>query len=101
MKLDRRILVVATDSFQIPAMKATGLPLVRIIYYYLDRVFSEKSRIAFYVLNSEKNSQFLRFPHVTHILLLHGESDKRASANRISGCFDVLVCSRRSGGRTV
>jgi hypothetical protein len=54
----------------------------------IDLVVSERMTACFYVNNAALNSHMVRFGHMTHIQLLHGDSDKAASANQVTAMFN-------------
>jgi hypothetical protein len=47
----------------------------------------------FYVHNAKSNSRFMAMPHVTHVWLGHGDSDKPASVFARHADYDLLVVS--------
>lgn len=51
----------------------------------------------FYVNNGMKNSHFVKFRHLTHIQLLHGDSDKPPSYNPVTGMYDRIFVAGRAG----
>lgn len=50
-----------------------------------------------YVNNGQKNSQLVRFGQLTHIQLLHGESDKSASFSKVTRMFDRIFVAGQAG----
>jgi hypothetical protein len=50
-----------------------------------------------YVNNGQKNSQLVRFGTLTHIQLLHGESDKSASFSKVTRMFDRIFVAGQAG----
>jgi CDP-glycerol glycerophosphotransferase (TagB/SpsB family) len=50
-----------------------------------------------YVNNGQKNSQLVRFGGLTHIQLLHGESDKSASFSKVTRMFDRIFVAGQAG----
>ncbi|MBO0829929.1 MAG: CDP-glycerol glycerophosphotransferase family protein, partial [Streptosporangiales bacterium] len=52
---------------------------------------------AFYVNNGMKNSHFVKYRHITHIQLLHGDSDKPPSYNPVTGMYDRIFVAGRAG----
>lgn len=63
----------------------------------LDNVAVEGLHAAFYVNNGMKNSQFVRLRHITHIQLLHGDSDKPPSYNPVTGMYDRIFVAGQAG----
>ncbi|GIJ77704.1 CDP-Glycerol:Poly(glycerophosphate) glycerophosphotransferase [Micromonospora phaseoli] len=56
----------------------------------MDEVLVPSLRVAFYVNHGAKNSHCIRFTHLTHVQLHHGDSDKAPSANPVSAIFDRI-----------
>jgi hypothetical protein len=54
----------------------------------LDDLIVPSVRGVFYVNNSIRNNHMVRYSHLTHIQLLHGESDKAASVNPVMRMYD-------------
>jgi hypothetical protein len=54
----------------------------------LDALSVPSARGVFYVNNAMRNTHMIRYSALTHIQLLHGESDKAASANPITRMYD-------------
>lgn len=54
----------------------------------LDRVVVASLRTAFYVNTAVVNCHLVRYVHLTHIQLNHGDSDKMASTNQVFRMFD-------------
>lgn len=52
---------------------------------------------AYYVNNGMKNTHCVRFAHLTHVQLLHGDSDKAASYNPITAMFDRVYVAGQAG----
>ena len=55
----------------------------------LDDVVVPSLTTAFYVNNSIKNAHFVRYPHLRHVQLNHGDSDKAPSFNPVMRMYDV------------
>ncbi|MFV2103440.1 CDP-glycerol glycerophosphotransferase family protein [Micromonospora sp. LOL_024] len=56
----------------------------------MDEALVPSLRVAFYVNHGAKNSHCIRFTHLTHVQLHHGDSDKAPSANPVSAIFDRI-----------
>ena len=54
----------------------------------LDDLIVPSARGVFYVNNAMRNNHMIRYSTLTHIQLLHGESDKASSANPITRMYD-------------
>lgn len=65
----------------------------------LDTTFDALKNIkaCVYVNNGQKNSQLVRFGQLTHIQLLHGESDKSASFSKVTRMFDRIFVAGQAG----
>lgn len=53
----------------------------------------DTTKLVFYVNNGVKNAHMTRYEQVKHVQLLHGESDKKSSSNRLSAIYDQLFVS--------
>ncbi|MEV0649662.1 CDP-glycerol glycerophosphotransferase family protein [Phytomonospora sp. NPDC050363] len=63
----------------------------------LEQVIVPSLKAAFYVNNGMKNVQSIRFSHLTHIQLLHGDSDKASSYNPVTAMFDKIYVAGQAG----
>ncbi|ADD45296.1 CDP-glycerol glycerophosphotransferase family protein [Stackebrandtia nassauensis] len=54
-------------------------------------------RSVFYVNNSMKNTHCVRFGELTHIQLMHGDSEKPASRNPVSAMYDRVFVAGQAG----
>ncbi|GAA1761383.1 CDP-glycerol glycerophosphotransferase family protein [Luedemannella helvata] len=91
-RLDRRFAVIVRDrrSFDVVA-DATSVPVVHCpTIAALDASMVPSLRAIFYVNNGMKNGQAVRFHELTHVQLLHGDSEKTASYNPVNAMFDEL-----------
>ena len=62
------------------------------------RASAEFLRAVFYANNGIKNSAFIKaFPRVTHVQLLHGDSDKPPSFNPTTKIYDLIFVAGRMG----
>ena len=64
---------------------------------YVDLAVTTSMRACFYVNNGARNSHMVRFNHMTHIQLLHGDSDKASSFNPVTGMFDRIFVAGQAG----
>lgn len=62
--------------------------LLRTVLEDLDAVVVPSLKVAFYVNTATKNAHFVRYTHITHIQLNHGDSDKAPSYNPVFRMFD-------------
>ncbi len=63
----------------------------------VDSTIIDTVRAVIYVNNANLNSHIARFSKLTHIQLLHGDSDKPASFNPVSAMFDRLFVAGPAG----
>jgi hypothetical protein len=86
-----------TSTFnKITAM--TDAPVVvRTTMRQLDDVVVPGVTTAFYVNNGAYNVHLVRYPQLTHVQLLHGDSDKATSFNPITGMFDKIFVAGQAG----
>jgi CDP-Glycerol:Poly(glycerophosphate) glycerophosphotransferase len=63
----------------------------------VDATIAPSVRAVFYVNNANLNSHIARFSKLTHIQLLHGDSDKPASFNPVSAIFDRIFVAGQAG----
>lgn len=63
----------------------------------VDAVMESDTSAVFYVNNSMKNSQGVRFADKVHVQLLHGESDKPPSYNPVTAMFDQIYVAGQGG----
>ena len=63
----------------------------------MDRLVPESLTTAFYSNNGAKNAHFVRYPQLTHVQLLHGDSDKASSFNPITAMFDRIYVAGQAG----
>ena len=82
-------LVVRTASTFRQLAAATEHPvLLRRSLADLDDLIVPSLRGVFYVNNAMRNNHMVRYSGLTHIQLLHGESDKASSANPVTRMYD-------------
>ena len=56
----------------------------------LDVVAGDSVKVALYVNNGVKNGHMVRLSRITHVQLLHGESDKGSSVSRATAAYDRI-----------
>lgn len=75
------VLVRTSANFSEVA-KLTKAPIIlRVGLEDLDPIVCPSLKVVFYVNTAVRNSHMIRFPHLTHIQLNHGDSDKIASVS--------------------
>lgn len=83
----------ARSSFGAPAKEKVKAPIIwaRSIEE-LDELVDKIStlKVVFYANNGAKNTHMVRFHNLTHVQLLHGESDKPPSYNPITAMYDKV-----------
>ncbi|WP_446663468.1 CDP-glycerol glycerophosphotransferase family protein [Flexivirga sp. B27] len=63
----------------------------------VERNRTDSLRAAFYVNNAARNSHFVRYSELTHIQLLHGDSDKAPSYSPVTAMFDKVFVAGQAG----
>ena len=64
---------------------------------FVEQVITPSMTACFYAANGVKNSHMVRFNRLTHIQLLHGDSDKVSSYNPLTGIYDRIFVAGRAG----
>ncbi len=59
----------------------------------IEEFLPQSTKLAFYANNGTKNTHLIRFNDITHVLLLHGESEKPPSYNPMAKIYDKLFVS--------
>ncbi|MFM2030556.1 MAG: hypothetical protein RI927_176 [Actinomycetota bacterium] len=54
-------------------------------------------KLVMYVNNARENTEVVRFPHLVHAQLMHGDSEKTASFNPVSGMFTKIFVAGQAG----
>jgi len=73
-----------------PVVLASNLPDI-------DAAAVPSLKAVFYVNNGMKNAHTVRFAELTHVQLLHGDSEKQTSANPITAMFDQIWVAGQAG----
>ncbi|MGH3097190.1 MAG: CDP-glycerol glycerophosphotransferase family protein [Streptosporangiales bacterium] len=91
-RLEHRYVVVLREANLFGAVQAmTSAPVACCeSMTALDEVTVPSLEVAFYVNNAMKNTHFVRHPRLTHIQLLHGDSDKPPSYHPAAKMYDRL-----------
>ncbi len=63
----------------------------------VDNIVVPTLRAAFYANNGMKNVHMVRFNQLTHVQLLHGDSDKASSYNPVTAMFDKIYVAGQAG----
>jgi hypothetical protein len=99
-RLDLPYVVVLRERHSFETIRAlTTAPVVQCTSIAsLDNVATMPNLHAvYYVNNGMKNSHFVKYRHLTHIQLLHGDSDKPPSFNPVTGMYDRIFVAGRAG----
>ena len=91
-RIGEKFIVVLRRTSAFPEIsKLTDAPVVvRTNIWQLDDVITPSMTAAFYVNNSAPNVHLVRYPHLTHVQLLHGDSDKASSFNPVTALYDRI-----------
>jgi CDP-Glycerol:Poly(glycerophosphate) glycerophosphotransferase len=93
-RVGRRWIIVTREREPFETLARTAPPGVPVVFCplieHVDEVVTPGLRAVFYVNNGMKNSHLVRFHRLTHIQLLHGDSDKASSYNSVTAMFDRI-----------
>ncbi|WP_166784433.1 CDP-glycerol glycerophosphotransferase family protein [Cryobacterium sp. TMT1-2-1] len=89
-RLDASFFVIVRNqgTFDSVARLTTAPVLLRKEMADMDAMIVPSLKTVFYMNNAVRNSHFVRYPHLTHIQLNHGDSDKAPSYNPVFRMFD-------------
>jgi CDP-Glycerol:Poly(glycerophosphate) glycerophosphotransferase len=77
---------------------STSVPVIYTpLVQHIDDVVTPNMKAVFYVNNGGKNTHMVRFNELTHIQLLHGDSDKASSFNPVTAMFDKIFVAGQAG----
>lgn len=98
-KLGDPYVVILRDQAFLPAVSAaTTAPIVVAPSIgEVESLLVPGLRAVFYANNSMQNTQCVRFAELTHIQLMHGDSDKPPSYNPISAMYDRIFVAGQAG----
>ncbi|WP_285701363.1 CDP-glycerol glycerophosphotransferase family protein [Actinomadura sp. NBRC 104412] len=97
-RLDRKAMVVVRTPELARALAPTPLPIVCVTRAEDVMNFDWSSvRVALYTGNTGKNLHLLREPHIKHVFVGHGDSDKDSSSNPVSKVFDQVWVAGPAG----
>lgn len=96
--LNRPFLIIVRGSKNDQELHILKLPVVRIVTQ-VDLAIVEElgAKTVFYVNNGMRNLHMLRYNRLTHVQLLHGESDKASSYNPVTTIYDFLFVAGQAG----
>lgn len=90
-QLGEPFLVVLPERDNAAPLAATGVPVVVYeTFQAFDAVMVPSLRAAFYVNNGMKNAHCVRYTHLRHVQLYHGDSDKAVTASPLNQLFDQI-----------
>ena len=92
-------LVILRDKAFLPAIAAatTAPVVVAPAIADLESLLVPGLKAVFYANNSMHNTQCVRFAELTHVQLMHGDSDKPPSYNPISAMYDRIFVAGQAG----
>jgi len=80
------------------SMAPAGVPVLYCpLIEHVDEVVTPSLKAVLYVNNGMKNTHMVRFNSLTHIQMLHGDSDKASSFNPVTGMFDRIFVAGQAG----
>ncbi|ROS78555.1 CDP-glycerol glycerophosphotransferase family protein [Cellulomonas sp. PhB143] len=92
------VIVVRETPLARRVAEMTGLPVVAApTLANLEAVHAPTFRVCLYVNNGAKNSHNIRYRELTHVQLLHGDSDKPSSFNPVTAMFDKIFVAGEAG----
>jgi len=94
-----KYLVIVRERYMFDVVAAaTSAPVVLCpTLASVEAVIDGSASAVYYVNNSMKNSQCVRFGDKIHVQILHGESDKPASYNPVTAMFDEVYVAGQGG----
>jgi hypothetical protein len=97
-RIGRPFVLIVREPASLRNLAATGVPIVYCpSVSSLDQAVTPGMRACFYVNNGAKNTHMVRFNEMTHIQLLHGDSDKASSFNPVTAMFDRVFVAGQAG----
>lgn len=98
-RIGERFVVIAREKpASVTFAKATSMPVIHApAMHQVEDCITDSLRACFFVNNGAKNSHMVRFSHLTHIQLLHGDSDKASSFNPVTVMFDRIFVAGQAG----
>ncbi|PSW20989.1 hypothetical protein C9I98_03270, partial [Photobacterium sanctipauli] len=98
-KLNGKFIIILREAFNYESISAmTRSPVIVCkTMSTLDQCIPESLTTIFYVNNGSKNTHMVRFNHLTHVQLLHGDSDKAPSFNPVTAMYDKILVAGQLG----
>jgi hypothetical protein len=86
--------IITRERSPFKVLRASAGPSVPVLYCptieHVDTAVTPGLKAVFYVNNGMKNTHIVRFTHLTHIHLGHGDSEKPAGYNPITAMYDRI-----------
>ncbi|HEY2790859.1 MAG TPA: CDP-glycerol glycerophosphotransferase [Micromonosporaceae bacterium] len=97
-RIGRPWIVVTREPQPFEVLSRIGVPVLFCpMIEHVDEAVTPSVKAVFYVNNGMKNSHMVRLHHLTHIQLLHGDSDKASSFNPVTAMFDRIFVAGQAG----
>jgi hypothetical protein len=97
-RVNRPFVVIARERHGFDVFRTLGVPVVLASSLAsLEACVVPSMRAAFYVNNGMKNTHLVRFANLTHVQLLHGDSDKPPSFNPVTAMYDKVFVAGQAG----
>jgi hypothetical protein len=95
---ERYVVIIREEAAFARIAAATGKPVMYCpAVSHVDTCVTDRMRACFFVNNGAKNAHIVRFNYLTHIQLLHGDSDKASSFNPVTAMFDRIFVAGQAG----
>jgi hypothetical protein len=95
---ERFVVIVREKQASLTFAKATSMPVIHApALHQVEDCVTDSMHACFFVNNGAKNSHMVRFSNLTHIQLLHGDSDKASSFNPVTAMFDRIFVAGQAG----
>lgn len=93
-----RYVIIAREEHSFTELAALGEPVVLAgSLSALEACVVPSLHAVFYVNNGMKNTHLVRFSNLTHVQLLHGDSDKPPSYSPVTAIFDRIFVAGEAG----
>lgn len=89
---ERFDVIVRNGDLILPIKKLTSAP-IHLVKHFEEVPNNRELKLLFYVNNAPFNSDAAKYPGIVHVQLLHGDSEKTASFNPVTGMFTKIFVS--------
>lgn len=97
-RVNRRYVIIAREAHAFHEFAKLGEPVVHAgSLGSLEASVVPSLRAVFYVNNGMKNTHLIRFANLTHVQLLHGDSDKPPSYSPVTAMYDRVFVAGQAG----